>query len=287
MRSSRDCHERMISQHDLLPVLPPGIPYLIQALADEEIDFQELELIIGRFPSIVARLLSLANSSWVAPQIPVTSLKWACSLLGQNLVRSVSIALSVSAPFDPRRCPSFDSERFWCTALLAADGAVLLASCTESDNIFDSRALHTAGLLHNLGLLWLADNKPKETTRVFGLVAADDQKNVRECLQDIVGMDYCEVGGCLGRAWSLPDVFVTTMENQGNPDYTGISWWESTVVGVAANMVSTMFDELDCPPEDSFRLDRLNIKPAHRDEVYVKLIAKFKDTLELARVLFS
>jgi len=277
----------MISQHDLLPVLPPGVPYLIQALADDEIDFQELELIIGRFPSIVARLLSLANSSWVAPQVPVTSLKWACSLLGQNLVRSVSIALSVSSPFDPRRCPSFDSERFWCTALLAAEGAVLLASCTESDTIFDSQALHTAGLLHNLGLLWLADNKPKETTRVFALVTADDQKNVRECLQDIVGMDYCEVGGCLGRAWSLPDVFVTTMENQGNPDYTGISWWESTVVGVAANMVSTMFDELDCPPEDSFRLDRLNIKPAHRDEVYVKLIAKFKDTLELARVLFS
>ena len=287
MRSSRDCHKRMISQHDLLPVLPPGVPYLIQALADDEIDFQELELIIGRFPSIVARLLSLANSSWVAPQVPVTSLKWACSLLGQNLVRSVSIALSVSSPFDPRRCPSFDSERFWCTALLAADGAVLLASCTESDNIFDSRALHTAGLLHNLGLLWLADNKPKETTRVFALVTADDQKNVRECLQDIVGMDYCEVGGCLGRAWSLPDVFVTTMENQGNPDYTGKSWWESTVVGVSANMVSALFDELDSQPEDSFRLDRLNIKPVHRDEVYVKLIAKFKDTLEMARVLFS
>jgi HD-like signal output (HDOD) protein len=216
MKSSPDCHERMIAQHDLLPVLPPGVPYLLQALADESIDFQELEVILGRFPSIVARLLSLANSSWVSPQVPVTSLKWACSLLGQNLVRSVSIALSVSSPFDLTRCPVFDSERFWCTALLAADGAVLLASCTESNKAFDSRALHTAGLLHNLGLLWLADNKPKETDRALRLVAADDQKHVTQCLQDIVGMDYCEVGGCLGRAWSLPDIFVTIMEHQGN-----------------------------------------------------------------------
>ncbi len=287
MKSSLDCRERMIAQHDLLPVLPPGVPYLLKALADENIDFQELEIILGRFPSIVARLLSLANSSWVSPQVPVTSLKWACSLSGQNLVRSVSIALSVSSPFDPTRCPGFDSEHFWCTALLAADGAVLLASSTESNKTFDARALHTAGLLHNLGLLWLADNKPKETARAFRLVAADDEKHVAQCLQDIVGMDYCEVGGCLGRAWSLPDIFVTIMEHQGNSNYTGVNWWDSTVVGVAANMVSARLKGLDCPPEDSLRLEQLNIKRAQRDEVYVQLIEKMNDTRELARILFS
>lgn len=285
MNVSSACFEGLISQHDQLPVLPPGIPYLLQALADENIDYQKLEVIIGRFPSIAARLVSLANSAWAAPQVPVTSLKLACSKLGLILVRSVSITLSVSSPFDHTRCSAFDAERFWCTAILVADGAELLASYAGSYKELDSRTIHTAGLLHNLGLLWLAENRSQETAQAFEVAAADDQVLVKQSLKSIIGTDYCEIGGYLGRAWLLPDVLATTMEHHRNPGYTGTDWWSTTVVGAAAAMVSALFKELDHPPEDSHRLDRLKIKPAVRDEVYAKLIAKFKDTRELARTL--
>lgn len=276
----------VITRNDPLPVLPPGIPRLLRVLADEDIDYQKLELIIGQFPSITARLLFLANSAWAAPKIPVTSLKMACSRLGLKLVRSVSIALAVSSPFNPARCPAFNAECFWCTALLVADGAVLLLSCAENNKQLDTPTVHTAGLLHNLGLLWLADHKPEQTAKAFE-AAADDEMTVKQSLQDIVGADYCQIGGCLGRAWSLPAILSETMEHYDKPDYSGIDSETITVVGAAAAMVSALFKELDSPPEDFVRLEGLNIKPADRDEVYLKLSEKLKDTRELARTLFD
>ncbi len=121
MNTSSVCLKKQILQHDQLPVLPSGVPYLLQTLMDENIDNNKLKAVIGRFPSIAARLLCLANSAWAAPPVPVTSLDMACARLGLNIVRSVSIALAISSPFNPARCPAFDAERYWCTALLVAD----------------------------------------------------------------------------------------------------------------------------------------------------------------------
>ena len=46
-----------------LPVLPPGVPYLLKNLTDESMDFHQLSLTIERFPTIAARLIALAKEN--------------------------------------------------------------------------------------------------------------------------------------------------------------------------------------------------------------------------------
>ena len=123
-----------------IPVLPPGAPYLLKALTDESLSFVELAAVIERYPTIAARLISLSNSAWSSPVSEITSVEMACSRLGFDVVRSASIALAVSAPFDTSRCQAFDTRFFWCTSLLAADGVAGLVKASKAGDIEHSYA---------------------------------------------------------------------------------------------------------------------------------------------------
>ncbi len=102
----------LISEESNLRAPPSALPYLLEKLAQQEIEYDDLAETIERFPSIVARLISVANSAWSSPRSPITSLRRACTHLGLALTRSIAISLAVSAPFSLNRCLNFDLARF-------------------------------------------------------------------------------------------------------------------------------------------------------------------------------
>jgi len=118
---------------------------------------------------------SMLSAAWSAPVSEITSLEMACARLGVNVVRSVSIALAIASPFDASRCPTFEGQRFWCTALLNADAAFWLAPLARAAAPVEPQTARTGGLLHNLGLLWLADQLPDATNQALSTVAADPE----------------------------------------------------------------------------------------------------------------
>lgn len=284
MRSDKVHHADMISQDTRLPEQPSALPYLLQALSDNDIDYHELAAVMERFPSIAARLIFLANSAWSAPRTPIASLEPACIKLGLRLVRPVSISLAVSGPFNPLRCPIFDPQRFWCSAFLVADGAAWLSSCTQSVTNLDPKTVHTAGLLHSLGLLWLAENMPQETACALEAATADDTASVNMILRQMANTDIREVGGCLGRAWKLPYVLIVAMEHHGNPGYDGVEWQTAALVRSAVGMVAALHRGVECPPEEG-GLGSLDIAWTDQEDVFAKLAGKLEDTVKLAQSL--
>ncbi|RMG33211.1 MAG: HDOD domain-containing protein [Gammaproteobacteria bacterium] len=188
-----------------VPVLADGAGYLLQLLSDDDIAFDVLVAEIERFPPIVARLLALANSAWSAPVAPVTSLVTACSRLGLKAVRSAALALAVADPFDPTVCPAFDPRRYWSSALLTAEAAGLLA---EGAVQTDAQSARAAGLLRNIGLLWLADSMPGPTGRALERAAEEPGAVLEVLLRESCGLDQLEAGRILAAYWDLPSVFV-------------------------------------------------------------------------------
>ncbi len=284
MRSNRARHEELISQDTRLPAQPSALPLLLQAVSDNDIDHRKLALVIERCPSIAARLISLANSAWSAPRTPVTSLDRACTQLGLRLVRSVSISLAVSAPFNPMRCPSFDPQRFWSSAFLVADGAAWLSACAQNVTGLDPKSVQTAGLLHNLSLLWLADNKPQESAQALDAASADDTVCVNEAFRQMAQTNVYEVGGHLGRAWALPEVLVAAMEHHDDPGYGGVGWETAALVGSAAAMVAALHRGVECLPEEEGS-DNLQINRTDREQVFKRMADKFEQTRELVQTL--
>ncbi len=144
--------------------------------------------------------------------------------------------------------------------------------------------MRTAGLLHNLGLLWLADNRQKEAACALNL-AAHESISINQALQQIVGAGYCEVGGYLGDVWGLPDILVVAMREHLNHGYNGTNWQCAALVRYAAVMVSAVYKGVEQHPENLCP-KQLNIDPADRDAVFAKIAAKLEGTREIARTLF-
>ncbi len=192
-----------MEQEQGFPVLPPDISPLLMTLNNDDIGYTQLANELEKFPSIVIKIVATANSAWASPVIPITTLRDSCARIGVQAVRSISIALSIAEVFDPSRCPPFDSKVFWISALLTAEAAHICAK-NNSDICVDSARL--AGLLHNIGLLWLATQKPVETANVILLKNNDKIDSISEGLTEKVGINLYTAGSYLATYIDLPDI---------------------------------------------------------------------------------
>ncbi len=269
-----------------IPSLPTHIQHLIQSLTKDDLSFRELAKIIEAHPPIALRLIALANSAWAAPINPVTSVEKASLNLGLTIVRSVSIGLAVIAPFNISFCPAFDLHRFWVSSQLVASGAVLLAAGmpTQADDSF-LQTIHTGGLLHNLGLLCLADLLPKETQHALCAVNKAPELTLNQTLSQTIDTDFCEVGALFAETWGLPQNLVDVIKYHRDDQYHGQYWQHAALVGNAALMVSALFKNQESLPLHT-TLEKLAISQTYQQKIFDKLQAQFQETSELAKALF-
>lgn len=267
-----------------IPVLPDGIPHLLHALEDDDVDFKELTRLLEEFPSIAGRLIAVANSAWAAPTTPVLTLLDSCTRIGLTVVRGLAIALAVTAPFNVHRCPDFEPERFWSSALLAADGAELLGRYRSQGS--DAQLLRTAGLLHHLGLLWLADRYPMETSRALNVYAETPGVDLAQALRDLLGTDYCEVGGRLAQVWSLPAPLTDVMCYHRTPNYEGEYRELVRAVGDAVRLVRQLYDPADIAGDRDAGCDQ-SVTSEQCRKVFDRLQQRFDNTVQMASSFFS
>lgn len=268
------------------PTLPNQARVLLQAFSNDTLSYQDLATIVANHPPIAARLIALANSAWAAPSQPVDSLEKACLNLGINIVRSVSIGLTLISPFNVSACPSFDLRHFWISSKLVADIAVMLASSMPTEpQPAVLHAIHTEGLLHNLGLLCLADILPKETHHALTRVNSGSEQNVMDTLRVNMGTDYCEIGGLFAEIWGLPPSLVTVIQHHCANNYRGDYWDHTQLIGGAAKMVSAAYKGQQTAPELAM-LEPLSIKPDDRQHIFGQLQFLLPATTELANALF-
>jgi len=270
-----------------IPTLPHDVHHLIRAFANEEIDFHSLAKIIETHPTISTRLIALANSAWANNSgVPVTSIQQTCLKLGLNIVRGVSIGLAVMAPFNVSYCPDFDIKRYWVSSMLVAQGASALAltlPAVERDEYFVD-TVHTAGILHNLGLLCLADLKPRETGQAIRFKDANPELSLNQALRRALKTDYCQVGGYLAASWGVPGVLVAIITHQEDGDYQHEYWKQVLLVRAAAQMVECLFRGEGLT---SYRqLENVSISDESQARVFTSLQQQFEVLSEMAKALF-
>lgn len=235
-------HEEMIAER--LPVFPPAVPHLLRDLSDDDLPFSEIAALLERFPTIAARLISLANSAWSSPATPIVALRDACARLGLNVVRSVSIAIAIAAPFNSNRCKHFVPRRFWTSALLTAECASQLANHT------DVPVLHarTSGLLHNLGLIWMAEYLSTATDRALEVADTRSDDDLEIILEQIAGIGYAAAGARLCDALQLPEVLIdpiglhrSPQRPNANPHLVGVVAIGRRLVGAVSHGTAPIF----------------------------------------------
>ena len=284
MQTNNDLADKLTFKQ--IPVLPSGVSILFKTLTDDSIGFIELARIIEQFPSIAARLIAVANSSWSSPTTPITSLEMACSRLGFDVVRSTSIALAVAAPFNSNRCPGFNAKYFWTTALLAADATSWLSLGCKAIQI-ELPTIRTAGLIHNLGLLLLADQLAEEVDTAIKLAEKSEDLSLSDALLYILGFDHYDAGLLLSRAWRFPEPLVDAMaghaiEKNGEQREGEIT----SIVGLAVSMIQSLQYSRRPWSIPQVQLEHLQIQPADATKVFERLSEQLVHIQEMADRLF-
>lgn len=217
--------------------LPPhtaNSAHLLQLLMDPDQDMAGLAAAIELHAVIVGKLIALANSAWSNPIRPVTALDEACARLGLDVVRTLSIALAVGRSFAVGKCPEFDPKRYWMSSIIAADIASRLA--LELD--LDPGTARAAGLLHNIGLLWLADRAPAETAAALKAAQEYGDIGIDARLQDECGVGYRAAGTLLLKRWALPEALIACFDPPPDTDNQPAVRHMSDLVHVSADLTA-------------------------------------------------
>jgi HD-like signal output (HDOD) protein len=147
-------------------------------------------------------MLQIVNSASVGFTRKVSSPFEAVQLLGISTVRSLALSAHVFSCFERSRLKGFSIDRLWDHATrsgLFARRIMIL----EKAELADAEDACTAGLLHDVGKLMLANSLPEQFQQALTL-ATEKNINLSEAEQEIFGATHAGAAAYLLGLWGLP-----------------------------------------------------------------------------------
>ena len=216
MASTVLTRESVIARSDVLPSFPRIVSEILDAVDDPELSIQVLSHCVNLDPVITARVLSVANMASVRGRRDedVNDAFTAISLIGMRRVREIALVSSVGNFVDASGASSVPGS-FWAHCVAVG------VSCEELvihvDEPISSDAALTAGLLHDIGQLWLCGYNPQVFRQALH-TAHTCRVGVDVVERDAFGVDHCTIGAWLAEHWGLPAGIVAAIRHHHDPD---------------------------------------------------------------------
>ena len=185
-----------------LPSFPDAAARVQQALSDPAVTSDRIARVIGADAGLAGRLLTMANSALLQRgDAQVTDLKIAVTRIGHDNIRAAALAYANAAV---QRAPELahirpQLEACWREGIRVASLAHSLAkvtSCVRTDEAM------LAGLLHNIGKLYIIARSPKNSEAATRLDAA------------VVNDWFPSIGKALAQNWKLPEDICSAIAGQ-------------------------------------------------------------------------
>ncbi len=274
--------QRLLDGSAGIPNIAPGSARLLTKLMDTDCGIRDVLDSVEQLASVVGKLISIANSVWSNPTTAVATLDAACTRLGLDVVRTVATALVVGRSFNVTSCPGFDRLRYWASSIVTSQTAAILAPQFQ----VDVSSVRAAGLLHNIGLLWLADRLPEETSTAL-LMADDDaaaeldtEFGLNRYLERLCGIGYRTAGLQLLSHWRLPDVLMAGLFELEGSDDNELHEKMGTVVCYSAHIASSV-----CAGKKAIHWDDGVEQVAMLNSIFEKQQSTLTRTLDMASAL--
>ena len=232
---------------------PALLPMLFTATQEgSPASITELTALIARSQKLAARVLSIANSSAYGLESTVTSLPWAISILGFREVRTLAVMLGAASAIKGASLPQgFDSVALWRHQLKAAAVAKALAAelggpsgvcgplAKEEDRLsMNPDVAYAAGLLHDIGKIFLAASRP-------GVWKAVEELRHQEGIQHFEaedaywGIDHALVGAQVLHYWKLPLLLTDPINWHHAPEFAPAYTMEAKLLAAASDIANS------------------------------------------------
>jgi HD-like signal output (HDOD) protein len=191
----------LLAKMQKLPTVPHLYTQITQELQSSDPSIDKVANLIAQDPVMTAKMLQVVNSAFFGLPREIGDPAEAVMFLGAERTKSLVLLASVFSQFDASRCPGFFPDQLWQHCLQVGAYARAISS-TESRDVRLAETSFTAGLLHDVGKLFLAANVPDLYSSVM-------QRQARQGLlrcgaeQEVLGTTHAELGACLLGTWGL------------------------------------------------------------------------------------
>lgn len=203
---------KLLREVKTLPPSPQVLPRVLDALRHEQTTLEEVGELISLDPVLTGKLLHYCNSVYFSGREPVTNVPEAIGRVGFQTIFSLVSAVTGSKSFHLPAASGIDGAQLWKHSLTTAFACKFIADDIDTD----SNLLFTAGLLHDIGRVVLAQAKGAEYGRLFNqAVAAGADTTALE--KSTYGFTHADVGACLMETWKLPPILVEAVRFHHQP----------------------------------------------------------------------
>jgi putative nucleotidyltransferase with HDIG domain len=204
--------EEVIHKINDLPTLPQVAQEMLNDLNNEDITLDAIVEKVALDPSLAAKVLKVANTSYYGANSKVVTIQQAVSMLGTKNLKNLIRTSIFTRNLPVGHCRGFDSVGFW-------RHNIATAICAEAI----SRNLHlkhdfafTAGLLHDIGRLVLVSRFPKKYEEVLRC-ATEKDCSVLDAERSVLGIDHVAVGLILALQWNFSDAIQDAIRGHHEP----------------------------------------------------------------------
>ena len=236
--------QKIVTQISALPSIPKLYFSIIDALQDPNCSTATIGEIVAEDPGMTSKMLQLVNSAFFGFSGSVSSPAEAVQVLGTSRIRALTLSICVFSAFDEVKFKALSVEQIWNHSVQTAVGAQQIAFLESADDTFVEQAF-TAGLLHDVGKLIMADKLPDAFLKVID-TARKEKRPIEIVEREQLGTTHAELGAYLLGLWGMPVPLVAAVAWHHNPERDSSVFCPLTAVHVA-NSIFNLERLLGCP----------------------------------------
>ncbi len=230
--------------HDL-PSLPQVEQALLNKLNDDNLSLEQIVEKVALDPSLAAKVLKLANTSYYGANSRVVTIQQAVAMLGTSHLKSLIRTSIFNKCMPSDACRNFDAKAFWRHNIATAICAELISRTLHMKHDF----AFTAGLLHDIGRLALASCFPEEYSQAIRCCHQKDC-GMLEAERVILGIDHVAAGQILAIEWQFSEAIQDAIRGHHEPSADDLNSLAS-VIHVANAIVHALDlcdEKTECMP---------------------------------------
>ncbi len=190
-----------------LPTLPASLVEVNRMLADTGATVDEVGEVIAYDPSLTARLLRVANSSFYGLSQQVDTVARAVTVLGFSTVRNLALTVAVQESFGGT-VEGIDLRGLWHHSLGCGTASRELARVGGPK--LQEKA-YVCGILHDIGILAVARCFPEECKEILSRCHAGEMRPLRTVEKEVLGFSHPEIGALMVERWRFPAEYVSAI----------------------------------------------------------------------------
>lgn len=210
-----------IDKLDNLPALPEVSMQILKDMQNPEISLNAAVQSLKKDPSLVMRIMKVANSARYGGAMKVTALEVAAGRLGMSMIRQLVLIDGVMNLFPPSR-GGYETKKYWehsLTTAILAENIVSKVSRKVNFPLPKKIECFTAGVLHGIGILILEMGFPKATYLVAEHVN-EKGLTIQDAEMEVLGITNQECGESLSKFWSLPPLITDAIRWHHTPEHS-------------------------------------------------------------------